>query len=90
MSYWDQADLADDSDLRRRVTACAATEGVPDPDGWVYQNRWALSAQPGWVELYASAGTSGTGSAGRDPSVITDEMILSSVQALTRVSQNGE
>ncbi|WP_336651619.1 MULTISPECIES: hypothetical protein [unclassified Leucobacter] len=89
MAYWDQADLADDGDLRRRVTACAAMEGVPDPDGWAYQNRWVLSAQPGWVEAYAYARSAGTGAAGRDPAVVTDGMILAAVQSLTGGDGSG-
>lgn len=82
MSYKVQADLADDAALRRRVAACAASEGVTDPDGWAYQHRWALSAQPGWVEAYRDAIASGVREPGADENAITDGKILAAVQAL--------
>lgn len=82
MSYWDQADLADDGDLRRRVIACAAREHVADPESWAYMRRWELSTQPGWVDAYASARADSVEFPGRDEVVISDGMILAAVQTL--------
>ncbi len=82
MSYLTQADLADDGMIRRRVTACAALEGIGNPDAWAYERRWQLSAQPGWSAAYEHAVTSGREDPGADPAVITDAMILAAVQAL--------
>lgn len=86
MSYLTQADLADDGDLRRRVTACAALEGIPNPEGWAYERRWELSAQPGWDAAYAYAVGQGVERPGSDAAVISDQMILAAVQHLREPS----
>lgn len=79
MSYLTQARLASDGSLMQRVTACAASVGVADPQFWVQQRAWVLSAQPGWVEAYAGSGESKPGA---DESAVTDTMILEAVRAL--------
>lgn len=84
MSYLTQADLADDGDLRRRVTACAASERIPEPESFAYSLRWELSAEPGWDAAYAYAIGQGVENPGAVESVISDEMILSAVQAIPR------
>lgn len=82
MTYWDQADLSEDADLRRRVVACAALEGITEPEAWAHRYRWELSAEPGWAQAYTYAVGAGKERPGRDASVITDGMILSAVQVL--------
>lgn len=82
MSYFTQADLADDGDIRRRVTACAALEGVPAPEAFAYNHRWELSAQPDWDSAYESAVANSVERPGRDPAVISDTQILSAVQSI--------
>lgn len=82
MSYKTQSALAKDSLLFDRVTACAALEGIPDPETWSYRNRWPFSAQPGWVDAYASASASGIKEPGNDEGAVTDGMILAAVQHL--------
>lgn len=87
MSYWTQAVIAADQDLLLRATACTAREGIANPQGWAYAFAWELSAQPGWVEAYASAIAGSVEMPGRDESVITDGMILAAVQALSAVHE---
>lgn len=82
MSYSTQADLADDGHMRRRVVACAASEGISNPESWASEQRWALSASPGWVSAYASALAAEKERPGDDEAVISDGMILAAVQAL--------
>lgn len=95
MSYWDQAVIANDSDINQRVTACAVSEGVPDAIEWAQSHRWQLATQPGWDTKWATymqnqegngeGGGGGLGapaSPGAHPGVITDADILSAVQAL--------
>lgn len=87
MSYLAQARLTEDSYLIDRVGACAASQGVRDARLWAVNHMWALSAQPGWREAYGKVLDGETitdpaawaGSAGADPKVITDEMILDGV-----------
>jgi hypothetical protein len=67
MSYKTQALLAKDDQLLARVTACAATEGIPEP---------------GWDAAYAYAITAAIPNPGNDEGCITDGMILASVQAI--------
>ena len=86
MSYATQSQLAQDQDFINRCNAAAAKEPMPEeersPLAWVYNHIWQLAASPGFDEAYASALVAGIGRPGWDESVITDGMILSSVQAL--------
>lgn len=91
MSFLTQSRLAADQTIVLRVAACAAKEGISDPQFWAQQRMWELSAQPGWVAAYASAAAShkDEGSIpppGENEAAITDSMILSAVQALTSES----
>ncbi|QIK63191.1 hypothetical protein G7068_08275 [Leucobacter viscericola] len=90
MSYLAQARLTEDSFLIDRVGACAAGLGVHDARLWAVGHMWALSAQPGWSDSYGKVLDGETvtdpaawaGSAGADPAVITDRMILHGVTAV--------
>lgn len=82
MSYKTQAKMADDAELRSRITACVATEGDTEPVRWAFENKWLISAQPGWDAAYAYAIAAGNTHPGDDEGVITDAMILSAVQAI--------
>ena len=86
MSYNTVSELAYDPSIQRRVAACAALQGLPNPVKWASDRAWQLAAQSGWSEAYASARDANTQAnyqPGADESVITDEMILAAVQALT-------
>lgn len=92
MSYLDQAEVAGNSSMFARVAQCAAQQSIPDPDGWTHLNRRAWAASPGWDDAWASAQASHPPDPanpdapmydpGADEAVITDNMILSTVQAL--------
>jgi hypothetical protein len=84
MSYSTLSQLAKDTDFRDRVTACAATQGITQADKWADDNRWLMAAQPGFDDSYAYAVAVGVADPGKDLAVITDEQILSAVQALLR------
>lgn len=81
-TYDSVADVAESSSLNRRVTACAAQEGVPDPGAWAYQHRWEYAAAPGWGAAFASAEAAGNTDPGAAPDVVTDAQILSEVQRI--------
>lgn len=82
MSYLTQSRITKDADIMNRVAACAATEGIEDPEGWAQRNSWALSARPGWVEAYAASASRKTEPPGADEAAITDAMILDAVRKL--------
>jgi hypothetical protein len=86
MSYSDQALLSNDQDFLQRLAACGASEHeVPadvHPTLWASEQVWAVAAAPGFADAYASALASGVDRPGWDPAVISDEMLLSAVQAL--------
>lgn len=83
MTYADIADIADSPSLRRRLTACAAEQGKPEPFAlWVSDRAWSIAAAPGWASAWGSARAAGIGDIGADESVITDAMILSVVQPM--------
>lgn len=86
MSFRNQANLSDDYHLHRRITACAAKEGIPNPEAWVRERVWMLSAQPGWSAAYASAAVGGNTTPGNSEDVITDGMILAAVQAIKNLN----
>ena len=86
MSYWDTAQMAGNGELWQREIACAATEGITDPQNWADAHRWQLAGQPGWADAWASAVAGDNPAPGRDPGVITDSMILSGVQSVASSS----
>jgi hypothetical protein len=89
MSYNTQAALAVDSDLRNRVAACAATQGVPSPVQWADAHLWALSGSPGWDAAYAYAVAAGKPRPGYEESAVTDAMILAAVQPMVTEHLDG-
>jgi hypothetical protein len=76
--------------LRAAATQQAYLDAVKitDPLTWVDLNRYVWAASPGWGAAWDSAlaahppATEPDYEPGRDPGVITDGMILSTVQAL--------
>lgn len=82
MSYYAQSRLAKDETLFDRVAACAASEQIPNPQGWAWSLVWQFSAQPGWADAYSYAIATGVENPGREESVISDGQILAAVQAL--------
>lgn len=79
MSYLTLTQVAADPHIILRASACAAAEGIPDPQYWVQDHMWQFSAQPGWGDAYANA----TGDdPGADETAITDQMILAAVRAV--------
>lgn len=82
MSYNTIATMARDGDLQQRLIACAATEGIENPQNWVLGNNWKLAATPGFADAYQYAVDVHNGRPGYYDDVINDQMILSAVQAL--------
>lgn len=81
MSYATINQCANDPEFMARVTACCAKEGSTQPQGTAYQIIWAISAMSDIEAAYASALAGDNEHPGGDESVITDQMILSAVQA---------
>lgn len=101
MGYLTQSTIADDEWMKRRVSSCAAQQGVTDtgldPDVWTHEWRRVWAASPGWDDAWDSAlaneGKPPGYQPGIDPAVITDDQILSQVQSMMpfhRVSDVGE
>jgi hypothetical protein len=91
MSYLTQAKIAQNAAMLNRVTQCAAQQEIPEPDLWASNNRHIWAASPGWDGSWESALASHEGNPSYDPgsdeAVITDQMILSEVQALKPPAQ---
>jgi hypothetical protein len=81
MTYRTHADITESQGLRRRLVACAATEGATQPPAsWVAAVVWSLPTSE-WVDAWESARAAGAeGDIGDDDLVITDAMILAAVQ----------
>jgi hypothetical protein len=56
------------------------------PTSWSANNVWAVASAPGFADKYASAILNNVERPGNDPSVISDEDILSAVQAVLAAS----
>lgn len=83
MSYNTIAACATDEAMLRRVKSAVATQpGAPAiPDPFAYDIVWPLSASADIEAAYASALAAENPAPGADETVVTDQMILSAVQA---------
>ena len=84
MSFTDIAGMAKNGDLRERIAACAAREGVvdPHPTAWADAHLWHIAATPEWDIAWAQAIEQGVERPGCDNEVITDGMIQAAVQSI--------
>ena len=88
MSYLTHAHIAYSPGIRGRVTACAAREGADDPQRWANAVIWQLVGDDwiaAWESYQAAHPQHDEDDIGEHPDVITDQMILSAVQA--RIAQ---
>ena len=81
MSYSTVNRCANDASFQGRVTACCAQEGQTDPMGAMFAVRWPVAGASDIEAAYASALAANNPDPGGDESVITDQQILSNVQA---------
>lgn len=86
MGYYETALMAADEDLNLRITACASLERIPAPELFVLQRKWEVVGRTDWAEAYSYAVAKQTPNPGRDAAVITDAMILASVQAVRKTT----
>jgi hypothetical protein len=83
MSYATIYRSVQDAELRPRITACAKQENR-DTNGAIEEDMyWAVAGAADVEAAYASALAAGNEHPGGDEAVITDQMILSHVQAFT-------
>jgi hypothetical protein len=82
MSYKTINACANDQSFQHRLTACCAQEGAPSPPSvTMFEVLWSVAAMSDIEAAYASALAANHADPGGDESVITDQMILSAVQA---------
>lgn len=81
MSFSSINQCAGDQAFQGRVTACCAQEGAEIPVSAMYTVIWAVCSASDIEAAYASAVAAENPDPGGDESVITDQMILSSVQS---------
>ena len=74
--------IASDEGIFYRCIASAAQEGQRDPIEWTQRHIWHLATQPGWGDAWEYALNIGRTDIGDDDDVISDAMILASVQAI--------
>ena len=90
MSYLTCYYLSEAARLRARLIACAALVGIPDPESWVYVNRWKFAATPGWSDKYDQDWAAHQHDHDYDPTVaITDEDILAAVTTVRADYETG-
>lgn len=81
MSYGTIYACVADMAFLNRVTACCAQEGSGIPQGTASSIIWQVAAHADIEAAYSSALAAQNPDPGGDESVITDQMILSAVQA---------
>jgi hypothetical protein len=72
---------ANDAELYGRITAAVAQEGAEAPNEAANQVLWPVVTASDIEAAYEAALVSGNPNPGGDESVITDQMILSTIQA---------
>lgn len=82
MSFSTIFQCANDGQLQNRVTACVAQEGASEPVAAMSGMMWPIATSSDIAAAYESAILAGNANPGGDPAVITDQMILSKVQAI--------
>ena len=99
-AYLAIAQIAGDLNMRQRLYAATTQQDhlgsvmvAPNPTGWVDNNSYLWASSPGWGAAWDSALAAHPGEPdyepGADAAVITDAMILSTVQALAPPSGGG-
>lgn len=81
MSYNTISKCAQDQAFFQRLQACAAQEGAAEPNAVAYKLIWPVSTRTDIEAAYASALAASNPNPGGDEAVISDQMILSAVQA---------
>ena len=99
MTYKSMTEIASSQSLVSRIAAAAAQEGAENPTQWAQKNALKLATQPGWADAWNYAKDTITignlvGSdvgtfLGNRNDVITDGMILASVQPLIQAESGG-
>jgi hypothetical protein len=88
MSYQTVIEIVNSGSLMYRIAACAAGEGIADPQTWVSARKWEFASQPGWDDDWAYAKDTATINQNPDigarDDVINDAKILTAVQALNK------
>jgi hypothetical protein len=78
--------MASSQSLLSRIVAAAAGEGLSNPLQWAQSNVWQLVSSAGWADSWSYARNGATVNVnpdtGQRDDTITDQMILSAVQAL--------
>lgn len=84
MTYNTIAAMAQNEQLKLRVTACAAEQGSLNPPWWADTHMWQVAATPSWDDQweYALNVDPNRENIGADEAVITDPDILTSVQTM--------
>lgn len=80
MSYFTVAACVADADMTNRVRACYSQEGG-DPNTIAADLFWKVAGAADVEAAYAAALAAGTERPGADEAAVTDQMILSHVQA---------
>jgi hypothetical protein len=88
-TYLAISQIANSESMRERMRAAITQQSrlgnapmVQNPLQWVDNNRYVWAAAPGWGEAWKYALDSGNENPGGDEAVITDGMILATIQEL--------
>jgi hypothetical protein len=91
-AYLAISEIATDENMTERMRAAVSQQShlgnvaVGEPTAWVYQQRYVWASSPDWGASWDSALAAHPDDPayepGRDPAVITDAMILATVQGL--------
>jgi hypothetical protein len=86
-AYYVAWQMTQNMDLMMRVAASvqqeseASTTPIEDPEIWSREHRWDWATQADWIAAVTAAIDTGITAWGNNPSVVTDQHILSYVQS---------
>lgn len=84
--YFTAWEITQNNELAMRVAASAQQESeaaqapIENVEQWARDHRWEWGTQSDWISAVSAAQASGIIDWGRNPSVITDQHVLSWVQ----------
>lgn len=84
--YYTAWQMTQNMDLLNRIAASVQQEteaGTPlaDPEAWAREHKWDWATQSDWIAAVQAAQNTGITEWGRNTAVVTDQHILSYVQA---------
>lgn len=88
MAYMDIVEMAGNQSFIARVAACAAAEGISNPQAWAVENIWKVAGFPGFDGAWRAAEANKTINQNPDTGARTDVISDAMLQASVKQAKN--